>query len=69
MWFHHDGATPYYSPELRKWLSENYPGPWIVRGLEVPIFWPAHSPELNPLERFFSMGIFEIAGLCNYNPH
>jgi hypothetical protein len=42
----HSAAHPHYSPEVRQWLSENYPGRWR----EVPFPWPPRLPDFNPLE-------------------
>jgi hypothetical protein len=50
IWFQHDGAPPYCHREVRQWLSENYPGRWNGRGCCTPIFWPARSTDLNPLD-------------------
>ncbi|GFU22164.1 hypothetical protein TNCV_2060421 [Trichonephila clavipes] len=40
-------------------LHAVYPGRWIGRG--EPVAWPAHSPDLNPLD-FFSWG--NLKSLC-----
>lgn len=43
MWLQYENAPPRYSPELCKWLSENFPGCWISCGCEAPVSWPACS--------------------------
>jgi hypothetical protein len=48
----HDGVPQHYSPEVHQWLPENYPGRWIGLGREAPVFWPASSPDLNPIDFF-----------------
>jgi hypothetical protein len=52
MWLQHDGASPYYSRELRQWRAGNNPGRWIGRGREAPVFWHEHTPDLNTLYFF-----------------
>jgi hypothetical protein len=39
---------PYYSREVRQWLSENYQESWIDCGREAPASWPARPPDLSP---------------------
>jgi hypothetical protein len=46
----HGAAHPRYSPEVRQWLFENYPGCWIGRWSEAPFPWPPRLPDLNPLD-------------------
>lgn len=48
MWFMHDGAPAHFSIRARQFLNEVYPNRWIGRG--GPQFWPARSPDLNPLD-------------------
>jgi hypothetical protein len=53
IWFQHDDAPQHYSCEECQWLSESYPGGWIGREREAPVFWPARSHDLSSLD-FFS---------------
>lgn len=48
MWFMHDGAPAHFSIRARRYLNETYPYRWIGRG--GPQFWPARSPDLNPID-------------------
>jgi hypothetical protein len=50
MWFMHDGAPAHFSMYAREYLHAVCPARWIERG--GPRFWPAHSPDLNPLDFF-----------------
>jgi len=47
MYFHHDGAPPHFSREVRNFQNYRFPGRWIGRG--GPHNWPAKSPDLSPL--------------------
>lgn len=47
MWFMHDGATAHFSHIVRDVLTNIYHDKWIGRG--EPVLWPAHSPDLSPL--------------------
>ena len=47
-WIQQDGAAPHCSTECLAFLSEKFPGRIISRRMEH--FWPAHSPDLSPLD-------------------
>jgi len=55
MYFHHDGAPPHSSREVRNFLNYRFPGRWI--GRSGPHNWPARSPDL------LCMGMDEKTGL------
>jgi hypothetical protein len=61
--FQHEDAPPHYSYYVCQRLSKNYPRRWIGCGSEVPLTWPACSPDLNPV------GIFEDRSLyhCSHS--
>ena len=44
----HDGTPAYFSRVARNFLNERFGNRWIGHG-EL-IAWPAHSPDLNPLD-------------------
>lgn len=48
MWFMHDGAPAHFSLMARQHLDEAFENRWIGRGGTQ--FWPARSPDLNPLD-------------------
>jgi hypothetical protein len=43
-----DGASPHFSHNVCAFLDRKLPDHWIER--EVPIPWPLHSPDLNPMD-------------------
>ena len=43
LWFMHDGAPPHFLLAIRKLLEQ-----WIGQGGQIA--WPAHFPDLNPLD-------------------
>lgn len=51
MYFQHDGAPPHYARIVSEFLNNRYPNRWIGRG--GPHYWPARSPDFNPLDFFF----------------
>lgn len=51
LWWMQDGAPPHCTTEAKKFLIEKFKGRVISRG--TPIIWPAHSPDLNPLDFHF----------------
>ena len=53
-WFQQDGATPHTSNIALEWLERHFCGRVISRKTVHP--WPAHSPDLTPLD-FFLWGI------------
>lgn len=50
--------------EVCQELSENYTG----CGRAAPVPWPAHSPDLNPLNSYY-VAIFENQDLCHYHQY
>jgi hypothetical protein len=46
----HDEAPAHFSMYARKYLNDVFPARWIGRG--GSLFWPARSPDLNPLDFF-----------------
>ena len=50
-YFQQDEAPPHYSKGVRGYLHEKFPLTWI--GRRGPIDWPAHSPDLTPMDFFF----------------
>ena len=46
-----DGAPPHCTREAKDFLLEKFHGRVISRGTPIP--WPAHSPDLNPLDFHF----------------
>ena len=48
MYFHHDGAPPHFSREVRNFLNYHFPERLIGRG--GPHNWPTRSPDLSPLD-------------------
>jgi hypothetical protein len=53
MQFQHDGAPPHCSRKVRQWLSENYPGRWIARGREAPVY----------SQNYWVYGLFPSSGI------
>lgn len=54
MWFLHDGAPPHYTLDVHQFLNNTFPQRWIGRrGRDVPVEWPARSPDLTPMDYFF----------------
>ena len=49
-WFQQDGATPHTSNIALEWLETHFCGRVISRKASNP--WPAHSPDLTPLDFF-----------------
>ena len=50
-WWMQDGAPPHCTTLAKEFLIEKFQGRVISRG--TPITWPAHSPDLNPLDFYF----------------
>lgn len=50
MWWQQDGATPHFHQGVREYLNRIFPERWIGRG--GPIYWPARSPDLTPVDYF-----------------
>lgn len=50
-WWMQDGAPPHCTTLAKDFLLEKFNGRVISRG--TPINWPAHSPDLNPLDFHF----------------
>ena len=48
MFYQHDGALPFFSHVLRRYLNHKFPNRWIGRGYAQN--WPPRSPDLNPLD-------------------
>ena len=51
LWWMQDGAPPHCTREAKEFLLDKFRGKVISRG--TPINWPAHSPDLNPLDFHF----------------
>lgn len=51
LWWMQDGAPPHCTREVKQFLIEKFHGRVISRGTEI--IWPAHSPDLNPLDFHF----------------
>jgi len=51
LWWMQDGAPPHCTNEALEFLNEKFQGRVISRRTEYP--WPAHSPDLNPLDFHF----------------
>jgi len=58
MYLQHDGSQFHYT-RIVTHLNNTYPNRWIGRG--SIILWPAHSPDLTPLD--FFMGMAEGGGV------
>lgn len=50
MWFQQDGAAPHTSNMALEWLQQHFGDRCISRKVQHP--WPAHSPDLTPLDFF-----------------
>ena len=50
-WWQQDGAPPHCTNLAKEFLLKKFNGRVISRG--TPISWPAHSPDLNPLDFHF----------------
>lgn len=50
-WWQQDGAPPHCTTLAKEFLLKKFSGRVISRG--TPISWPAHSPDLNPLDFHF----------------
>lgn len=50
MWVEHDGAPAHFSHSAREHLNQMFPDKRIGQG--GPVAWPAHSPDLTPLDFF-----------------
>ena len=50
MWFQHNGAPPHFIRAVRDHLVRRFGQTWI--GCGGSIAWPAHSPDLTPLDYF-----------------
>ncbi|EZA61807.1 hypothetical protein X777_10290, partial [Ooceraea biroi] len=50
LWYQHDGCPVHNARVARTVLHEMFPEHWIGRGGHIS--WPAHSPDLNPLDFF-----------------
>ena len=50
-WFQQDGATCHCTDKALSFLSEKFGNRVISRRSAIP--WPAHSPDLNPLDYWF----------------
>ena len=50
--FQQDGAPPHYALAVRHYLDATFPGKWI--GRRGPVEYPPRSPDLTPLDFFFS---------------
>ena len=50
-YYQQDGATPHCTRDCLEFLKEKFNGRVISRGTENP--WPAHSPDLSPLDYWF----------------
>ena len=48
LWWMQDGAPPHCTTAAKEFLLEKFRGRVISRGTEI--IWPAHSPDLNPLD-------------------
>ena len=53
-WWMQDGTPPHCTSLAKYFLIEKFQDRVISRGM--PIIWPAHSPDLNPLDFFFGGG-------------
>ena len=53
-WWMQDGALPHCTSLAKDFLVEKFQDRVISRG--TPIIWPAHSPDLNPLDFHFFFG-------------
>jgi hypothetical protein len=62
IWFQHDDGPLHYSREVGQWVSKNCLARGVGHRCEASLSWPAHSPDLNPLD-FFSVGMLENQGL------
>lgn len=51
LWWMQDGAPPHCTNVAKSFLTEKFGGRVISRGTEF--IWPAHSPDLNPLDFHF----------------
>lgn len=56
IWFQQDGAPPHTSRLALSWLEEHFGGRVISQKTEIP--WPAHSPDLTPLD-FYLWGFMK----------
>ena len=53
MWYQHDGAPVHHTRAVRNYLQQQFWGRVIARqGQDAPVFWPARSPDLSPLDLF-----------------
>ena len=53
-----DGAPPHCTKKAKQFLTEKVQGRVISRGTEI--IWPAHSPDLNPIDFHFWAAAPEI---------
>ena len=51
LWWMQDGAPPHCTNDAKAFLLEKFNGRVISRGTER--IWPAHSPDINPLDFHF----------------
>ena len=51
LWWMQDGAPSHCTTVAKEFLKDKFQGRVISRGTEIP--WPAHSPDLNPLDFHF----------------
>lgn len=58
MLYQHDGAPAHFSRNVRELLDRMFPDRWI--GRNGPVWWPARSPDLTPLDYFLWGCIKEI---------
>ena len=51
----HDRAPPHFRLDVRRWLNDVLPRPWIGRGVREDLMfcpWPARFPDLTPCDYF-----------------
>ena len=51
MWFQQDGAPAHFTHDILAFLHNSFPDRWI--GRRGAVEWPAHSPDLSPLDYYF----------------
>ena len=51
LWWMQDGAPPHCTIDAKEFLLSKFQGRVISRGTDI--IWPAHSPDLNPLDFHF----------------
>ena len=51
LWWMQDGASPHCTTVAKQFLLDKFHGRVISQGTDI--IWPAHSPDLNPLDIHF----------------